>query len=136
MRKKIQTKKVRQVGSQTFPAIYCSIYILRIVSKWEDVKEKREEMTARRDSGEDPHSDGRTLNVCTCCQFTCSSEMEGHEAWKRAEFPRLLWKRDIHLGCFCCACKHVHHHHSLTLSYFCFFICLNHLFQACIIVVF
>lgn len=49
MRKKIQTKNVRQVGSQTFPAIYCSIYILRIVSKWEDEKEKREEMTARRD---------------------------------------------------------------------------------------
>lgn len=49
MRKKIQTKNIRQVGSQRFPVIYCSIYILRIVSKWEDEKEKREEMTARRD---------------------------------------------------------------------------------------
>lgn len=126
MRKKIQTKNIRQVGSQTFPVIYCSIYILRIVSKWEDEKEKREEMTARRD--EAGHIQMEGLNVCTCCQFTCSSVMEGHGAWKRAEFPRPFWKCYIHLGCFCCAWNHVHHHHLLTLSYFCFFICLNHLF--------
>lgn len=46
MRMKIQTKNIRQVGSQTFLAIYFYIYILRIVSKWEDEKEKREQMTA------------------------------------------------------------------------------------------
>lgn len=104
MRMKIQTKNIRQVGSQTFLAIYFCIYILRIVSKWEDEKEKRADdcwASLITCPDEDPYSDGRTLNVCTCCIL--NHMLLWHQrSWglARAEFPRLLWKHYIHLGVF------------------------------------
>lgn len=81
MRKKIQTKNVRQVGSQTFPVIYCSIYILRIVSKWEDEKEKWEEMTARRD--EAGHIQMK-INIHMEGLWTCARAASSHAP--------LIWK--------------------------------------------
>lgn len=95
VRMKIQTKTIRQVGSQSFLVIYCCIYIFRIVSKWENEKEKREQMTAEPVWSHACHIQIKihiqTEGLWTCARaasyFTYSSDFKGDEAWQGQNFP-------------------------------------------------
>lgn len=106
------------------------------MSKWEDEKERAGDcwaslITCSSYSDEDPYSDGRTLNACTCC-VSVYVLLWRHRSWgflgpSFSDFSgsiTFIWVVFVvHVNVFTVTDIP----QTLILSYFSFFICLNHL---------